>query len=339
MSSPVLPPQKKPRTTPLLGTHSGTFHCDEALAVFLLRLLPAYTTSDLVRSRDPVVLEECTVVVDVGGIYDVEKLRFDHHQRGFEENFGMGFKTKLSSAGLVYKHYGSEILAQVLSLPITHATVTTLFPKIYADFVEALDGIDNGISAQSGPALYRSKTDLSSRVGTLNPRWNEPSSDEILDAKFEVASKLAGGEFLQRVDYLAKAWLPARDIVLRAVDARKTVHSSGKVVVFDEFSPWKEHLHILEGELQIPQDELPLYVLYPEGTEANSKWRIQAVPQDAESFQSRKALPEAWRGVRDAALDELTGIEGCVFVHAAGFIGGNKTREGAMKMAVDALSL
>ena len=84
----------------------------------------------------------------------------------------------------------------------------------------------------------------------------------------------------------------------------------------------QEHLHILEGELVIPTDELPLYVLYPEGTDAASKWRIQAVPQDAESFLSRKALPGAWRGIRDGALDTLTGIDGCIFVHAAGFIGG-----------------
>ncbi|KAL8287325.1 hypothetical protein RQP46_003777 [Phenoliferia psychrophenolica] len=334
------PPPKKARTTPLLGTHSGTFHCDEALAVFLLRLLPAYgPAAPLVRSRDPAVLEECTVVVDVGGVYDPQMLRFDHHQRGFEEVFGMGFKTKLSSAGLVYKHFGPEILSTVLDLPISSPTVTQLFPKLYADFVEALDGIDNGISAQSGPSLYRSKTDLSSRVGTLNPRWNEPSSDELLDKKFVEASQLAGGEFLARLDYLAKAWLPARDIVVKAVEARKTVHKSGKVVVFEEFSPWKEHLHILEGELAIPADELPLYVLYPEGTTPDSKWRIQAVPQVAESFQSRKALPEAWRGIRDGELDKLTGIDGCVFVHAAGFIGGNKTKEGAMQMAINALDL
>lgn len=148
-------------------------------------------------------------------------------------------KGKIADPANPNRHFGAEILSTVLSLPVTDATVTTLFPKIYGDFVEALDGIDNGIAAQSGPSLYRSKTDLSSRVGTLNPRWNEESSDAILDAKFAGASALAGGEFLARVDYLAKAWLPARAIVEKAVTARKSVHASGKVVVFDEFSPWK----------------------------------------------------------------------------------------------------
>ena len=38
-------------------------------------------------------------------------------------------------------------------------------------------------------------------------------------------------------------------------------------------------------------------------------------------------------GVRDEALSTLSGIPGCVFVHAAGFIGGNATFEGVLEMA------
>jgi hypothetical protein len=63
----------------------------------------ANKSTEVIRSRDPKVLDTCDIVVDVGAIYDEGKQRFDHHQRGFEEVFGHGFKTKLSSAGLVYK--------------------------------------------------------------------------------------------------------------------------------------------------------------------------------------------------------------------------------------------
>ncbi|CEQ40064.1 SPOSA6832_01635 [Sporobolomyces salmonicolor] len=361
------PVTKKPRSSEYFAVHAGTFHADEALAVFLLRLLPRFASMELKRSRDPAVLEGATLIADVGGVYDPETLRFDHHQRGFNEVFGHGFKTKLSSAGLVYKcvalsfdskglcehdrrphdlcslrHFGKEILSTVLSQPIDSPLVSTLFLKMYADFVEAFDGIDNGVTqyVSSEPPLYRSRTDISSRVGALNPRWNEESSDAILDQRFEQASQLAGKEFLDRLDYLEKAWLPAREIVQRAVEKRKDVHPSGKVLVFDEFAPWKEHLHILEQDLAIPADELPLYALYPEDSKKpESKWRIQAVPVTSESFESRKALPEAWRGVRDDQLSQLTGIDGCVFVHAAGFIGGNATKDGAMTMAIKALEI
>ena len=48
MSADV-PPLKRQKTEenhiPLIGTHNGTFHCDEALAVFLLRQTPTYNRS------------------------------------------------------------------------------------------------------------------------------------------------------------------------------------------------------------------------------------------------------------------------------------------------------
>lgn len=34
-------------------THSGSFHADESLAVYLLKLLPKYSQAELVRSRNP----------------------------------------------------------------------------------------------------------------------------------------------------------------------------------------------------------------------------------------------------------------------------------------------
>lgn len=55
---------------------------------------------NIVRSRDPAVLDDCDVVIDVGGTYEPERNRFDHHQRGFTEVFGHGYNTKLSSAGM-----------------------------------------------------------------------------------------------------------------------------------------------------------------------------------------------------------------------------------------------
>lgn len=37
--------------------------------------------AEIVRSRDPAVLAECDVVVDVGGEFDPKRHRYDHHQR------------------------------------------------------------------------------------------------------------------------------------------------------------------------------------------------------------------------------------------------------------------
>lgn len=40
-----------------IGTHSGTFHCDEAMGVFMLRQTAQFADAEVVRSRDPEVLK------------------------------------------------------------------------------------------------------------------------------------------------------------------------------------------------------------------------------------------------------------------------------------------
>jgi hypothetical protein len=59
-------------------------------------------------------------------------------------------------------------------------------------------------------------------MGHINPQ-----------ARFEIASKLAGTEFLERLDYYATAWLPARDLVWEAMQKRFEVDESGLIVMFD----------------------------------------------------------------------------------------------------------
>ncbi|KAJ1018546.1 hypothetical protein NDA16_004828 [Ustilago loliicola] len=312
-------------------THSGTFHADEALAVNLLRTLPRFSSAPLARTRDANIIDSGSIVVDVGATYDPATHRYDHHQRGFEEVFDSEHSTKLSSAGLVWKHFGKEIVATHLKIQ-DEAVVELLWKKLYDDFVEAIDGVDNGISQYPNDLKpkYKSRTDLSARVGYMNPSWNEKWDGAELDARFEKASAMAGAEFFQRLDYTWKSWLPARQIVVDALEKRK----GPQVLVFDQFASWKDHLFTLEKDLNIAPTERPIYVVYPD---ESGKWRIQAVPVSPESFVSRKALPEPWRGIRDEQLSELTGIEGCIFVHQSGFIGGNATKEGALKMASDAL--
>ena len=55
-----------------------------------------------------------------------------------------GFVTKLSSAGLVYKHYGKEIVAAAMGQPLDSPAVETTWLAVYKYFMEAVDGIDNG---------------------------------------------------------------------------------------------------------------------------------------------------------------------------------------------------
>lgn len=344
---------KKLKTSHIsIGTHNGHFHADEALAVYMLRLLPTYKDSVLVRTRDPKLLDTCHTVVDVGGEYDASKHRYDHHQRTFDTTFP-NRPTKLSSAGLVYMHFGKAIIAQHLGVSEEAEEVKIIWEKVYESFIEAVDANDNGISAYdpkgiAAAGLEKRFSDggfsLGAMVSRLNPNWNDPipsdpvQAQQFEDEKFLVASARMGEEFAQDLEYYIKAWLPARDIVRKAYTNRLQHDPKGRILVFDgQAVPWKDHLYTLEGE-EGGEDKV-LYVLYPEKPTPDAKWRVQAVPVTKDSFESRKPLPEAWRGVRDEKLDEVTGIPGCVFVHAAGFIGGNKTFEGAKAIAVKAVDL
>jgi uncharacterized UPF0160 family protein len=336
-----------------IGTHNGHFHADEALAVHMLRThIPTYSGAKLIRTRDPAVLDTCHTVVDVGGVYDASKNRYDHHQRTFDTTFP-GRPTKLSSAGLVYMHFGREMVSRSIGGSSNESAVDLIYNKLYTSFIEPVDANDNGISvydpaAISAAGLEKRFSDggftLGAMVSRLNPNWNDPvpsdpeAAQAAEDARFETASRRIGEEFDRDLEYYARSWLPAREIVEGAFTGRKEVDPQGRILVFHgQTVPWKDHLYTLEEGLG--DDEKVLYVLYPEKPTPEAKWRVQAVPVSNDSFQSRKPLPEAWRGVRDEELSEKSGIPGGVFVHAAGFIGGNKTFEGALAMARKALEV
>lgn len=55
------------------------FHCDEVLATTMLLYTKEFENSVIVRSRNQEILDTLDIVCDVGGVFDVEKKRFDHH--------------------------------------------------------------------------------------------------------------------------------------------------------------------------------------------------------------------------------------------------------------------
>ena len=334
-----------------IGTHSGTFQADEALGVWLLRCMPEYKAAKLTRSRDMEKLKPLTIVIDVAGTYDHALLRYDHHQRGFFETFdgenkaardggrpdvtgadtATGkYKTKLSASGLVYKHYGREIMCRLHpTLRDNPDALEWAYDKMYMDFMEAIDGNDNGIEI-ADEVRYKDGTSLPVRVHRLNARWNEPAGGPSEDERFEQASALCGSEFAAALAYIVECELPARNVVDHALKARTSTHPSGEVIQFSNGGcPWKTHLYDLERSHGVAK---PIkFVLYED---SSGMWRVQAVTVEGTAFTNRLGLLEPWRGLRDAELCAKAGIDGCKFVHASGFIGGNATYEGALAMAL-----
>ena len=47
----------------------------------------------------------------------------------------------------MYKHFGMEIVACLMSKPVSDAVVKTVYLAVYRQFMEAIDAIDNGALA------------------------------------------------------------------------------------------------------------------------------------------------------------------------------------------------
>ena len=333
-----------PASKKLIATHSGTFQADEALGVWLLRQTKEYYQSPVLRSRDKEEFSKADIVIDVGGTYDHSKKLYDHHQRGYEEKFEDKVKlfengnevktprcTKLSASGLVYRHYGKDVITNLYPA-LSEKDLDLVYTKVYNRFMEAIDAIDTGVE-QASELVYKDCTGLSSRVSRLNPRWNETPSPNV-DDRFKMASNMCGEDFLQVLSQIVESDLPARTFVESAVLKRFECDSSGEIIKFESGGmPWKSHLYEIEKEQKI--ENLIKFVLY---TDQAGMWRVQAVTVEGQAFENRLSLPEEWRGVRDEDLEKVSGIGGAKFVHAAGFIGGNKSYEGALKMAQIALT-
>nr|XP_046478794.1 MYG1 protein C27H6.8 isoform X1 [Neodiprion pinetum] len=333
----IAPFSTMPGSEVTIGTHDGCFHCDEALACYMLKVLPRYKNASVIRTRDQKVLDSCDIVVDVGGVYDPSTHRYDHHMKEFKETLSTvikksGYKSniKLSSAGLIYCHFGDEIIKILVPEVTDDYDRASIFKKVYETFMQEIDAIDNGVPMFDGEPSYYISTNLSKRVARLNPTWNGPKLDP--DEQFEKAVALTGEEFTYFIQHAARVWWPARSIVGDAVLGRFEVHPSGEIIELSTSLPWKEHLYELEEELGVKE---PIkYAIFHD-----NNYRVQGVPVKAASFICRMFLPEAWAGLRDEELSAVSGIPDSIFVHSVRFIGGHKTRAGALAMAAKALEI
>jgi uncharacterized UPF0160 family protein len=286
----------------IIGTHSGSFQADEAMGVWMLRQIPEYRNSKVVRSRDPKVLETLDIVIDVSGVYDHSKKRYDHHQRDYDERFDSGRHgkedgrcTKLSASGLVYRHYGKDVIKAYYP-SLSDKNLDLVYNKVYDTLLEALDAIDTGVemAPEGVKLLYKDSTGLSSRVGRLNPRWNEVDSNgnpPDMDERFEVACKICGEDFMSVLSKIVEGDLPAREYVETAVLERMSTDPSGEIIKLSSGGlPWKNYLYEFEKKHSV--DPLIKFVLY---TDQAGMWRVQAVTVEGKAFENRLSLPEVSR--------------------------------------------
>ena len=282
-----------------IATHNGNFHADDVFSIAALKnIFPVF---DLVRTRDLEVIGKADVVIDVGGIYDPETGRFDHHQRGGagERENGIPY----SSFGLVWKKYGLEICGG--NQDVANSVDSSLVSTIDAIDCGHAEGVSKGIS-------------LSQTISMFNPTWEEESHyDVCFDEAVAFASRV-----LTRFIASASGGISAKSIVAKAIEQAE----DPRVIVLEQYTPWKRTVHALSEDA--------LFMVYPSDS---GQWRIQTVPVEPGSFENRKSLPKAWAGLSDKALQDVTQLDDAMFCHNGLFIGGAASFESTMKMAAMAL--
>lgn len=283
-------------------THSGSFHADDVFAVATLQLHFGVENIEVVRTRDEAIIATGDIVVDVGGVYDPGRQKFDHHQNGAPaRDNGIPY----AAFGLVWKHYGEEV-----------AGGPEVAAEIERKLVLPIDANDNGVSLFETTRPDVSPLVAQDIVGLFKPEWG---NDASTDDGFLVACGLAR-EILSRALLHIRADQAEKDYVRSVYGSA----SDKEVLVFEK---QVSSIHLVE----FPE---VMVVICP-NEEGN--WSVAMVRETYDSFRTKRQFPAEWGGLRDEELAAASGIADAVFCHKARFLFVAKSKEGAVEAARKAL--
>ncbi len=298
-------------------THSKGFHADDVTAYAILKevLTKRGESWKLKRTRDQDEINSADIVFDTGGLYDPEKNRYDHHQRGRAGARPNG--VLYASAGLIWKHFGPEICP--------NEKVWSLIDKT---IIQEIDAGDSG-QDYIGPLQFPDcgYTSLTIHIARFEPTMFQDKNPEILLKSFEEASEFMR-EILRRAihdqEALTRAFDEASEIYRNSTDKQILVYEKNY-----ERPTWKLLAEYPE----------PLFAIYRNDKDSDfpNDWRAEAVPITPIIMTSRKLFPEAWRGLREDELRTISGVPTARFCHPSGFLVGATTFEGVLELAKKAL--
>jgi len=291
----------------ILVTHDGKFHADDILACAILQLIleKRGESYQVIRTRDPKIIASGDYVFDVGGEYDKERNRFDHHQVGGAGKYNSDIP--YAAVGLVWKRYGEELCG-----------ASAIAGRIEEKLVMPIDADDNGINLcefKSDIAPYR----LQEFFYAFRPTWQEGLVEKNYNERF-LQCVVFAKELFQREIIIARSFEESKALFEkdynRAIDKR--------IIELSAEYTW-------EG--LAPEYKDTLFVIYPR----LGCFRVGAVSVKRFSFQNRKDLPASWAGLRGVDLQAVTGVSDAIFCHNGRFLAVAKSIEGARALAKLAL--
>lgn len=310
-------------TTKTFVTHSERFHCDEVCAVAWLSFI--HPTYEVIRTRDKDKLltykaDPSVIVIDVGMECSPHADNYDHHQTSFEDKWSVDAVTPLSSFGLIYRHFSTQVFAHFLKemeLSDTELDLIKLTNSFYKRFVMSIDAHDNGIDPfsedVSSVTNYRSTTlgEIVSGHNCLDVHSDEQDTRfaEAVELCKKVISRFVKNQILFQVEY-QKTW--------SALQTFDMGNPKENILVLDEAY---NHLHSVLKE--VDPNQTAKLIVHPSG----QKWKVSTVNKKGGArFENLvNLLPESM--ARTYLGDDL------IFVHKARFVGAATTKEAAITLA------
>lgn len=298
-----------------LVTHDGTFHVDDLFSAALLSMYMEHMDENfkIIRSRNQKVIDNADYVFDVGGVYNPDINRFDHHQlngAGNREN-GIAY----SSFGLVWKHFGL----------ILCGGDKDAWEHVDNKIVAPIDASDNGIDIVESKIKNITPYTAGQVFKIFTPTWRERnlSGDEVFQNEVKNIIRVLKREIKVALDESL-----ARKLILTDYN-----NSKNKKIVEMTGVGYSRGLY-QDTLSRLPE---PIYVVFK--SEHHDVWKIEAIKKSPETFDSRQPFPENWRGSMgdDSKLSKISGVADATFCHRNGFLATAKTREGAIKLAQIAL--
>ena len=315
-------------------THCDTFHCDEVVACAMLKYL--YGSINIIRTRDADKIARLNakgaIVVDVGKALDPENGCFDHHQSRCVDTYNEYWKIPLSSCGLVFKCYGTDIIikkARELNVEFTDKQIATVKNKLYSLFIVSVDANDTGVPHIKKEydidtvCNYRSQITLCDVIARMNHK--KVFEDEPQHSRFVDAVNVAQVVF---DIYLNRSILDESEFATELVEF-KTIFEAHRdypeILVIEKTYKVRPFLRILDPK------QVVKFIIAPRG---RSGWQIWTVNKPGKRFDTLAPIvPE------NVAREVLECPDDLVFVHANKFIAGFKTQEAAMHIAKHSLCL
>ena len=285
-------------------THNGLFHVDETFGTAFLSLLLGSEVR-VVRTRNPAQIEQAYVALDVGGVYDNAKLRYDHHQRDFLD-VHEGTSIKLAACGLIWRHFGTCLITK-LHPELDIEQVKSLWQSVDETICRPVDMQDNGQCTFNVEGAEAQALTITMMVSSFNQQdIYSPAQDAAFLRVVEILKEYV-------LNFL-RAGANKLQLSKEAEEAVKAQLGS-KVLVLDKFLPYREAVLKANAEGQ----DFCL-VTYP----AKNQWNVQTIPFDdseANYYSQRVSFPKRVWGLTgpEAAKEQLGGCP-LVFCHKTGFL-------------------